>query len=117
GSSEREIVDLQQGDYEELDQLNAAKPYVKAAYRINHAEDIGIAVARSIRAAVSGRPGGVYLDVPAQLLGQAIDAVRGAESIVKVIDAAPAHIPSPASIDRAIEVLKSAKRSEERRVG
>src|SRR5450759_5008706 len=42
GSSEREIVDLQQGDYEELDQMNAAKPYAKAAYRINKAEDIGI---------------------------------------------------------------------------
>src|SRR6476469_1510841 len=39
GSSEREIVDLQQGDYEEMDQLNAAKPYCKAAYRINKAED------------------------------------------------------------------------------
>lgn len=110
GSSEREIVDLQQGDYEELDQLNAAKPYTKASYRINHAEDIGIAVARAIRAAVSGRPGGVYLDVPAQLLGQTIDAVRGKESIVKVVDAAPAHIPSPASIDRALDVLKSAKK-------
>lgn len=110
GSSEREIVDLQQGDYEELDQLNAAKPYVKAAYRINHAEDIGIAVARSIRAAVSGRPGGVYLDVPAQLLGQTIDAVRGAESIVKVVDPAPAHLPSPDAIQRAVDVLKSAKK-------
>src|SRR5881296_1882641 len=27
GSSYRETIDLQQGDYEELDQLNAAKPY------------------------------------------------------------------------------------------
>ena len=47
GSSEREIVDLQQGDYEEMDQLNAAKPYAKAAYRINKAEDIGTGVARA----------------------------------------------------------------------
>jgi oxalyl-CoA decarboxylase len=31
GSSEREIVDLQQGDYEELDQLAIAKPLAKAA--------------------------------------------------------------------------------------
>lgn len=56
GSSEREIVDLQQGDYEEMDQLNAAKPYAKASYRINKAEDIGIGVARAIRAAVSAVP-------------------------------------------------------------
>ena len=78
GSSEREIVDLQQGDYEEMDQLNAAKPYAKAAYRVLHAEDIGIGVARAIRAAVSGRPGGVYLDLPAKLLAQTHGRREGA---------------------------------------
>src|SRR5436853_1355967 len=35
GSSERHIVDLQRGDYEELDQLATAKPFAKAAYRVN----------------------------------------------------------------------------------
>jgi oxalyl-CoA decarboxylase len=49
GSSEREIVDLQQGDYQELDQLNIARPHCKAAYRVNRTEDIGIAVVRAIR--------------------------------------------------------------------
>src|SRR3979411_3057042 len=88
GSSEREIVDLQQGDYEEMDQLNAAKPYAKAAYRVLRAEDMGIGIARAIRAAVSGRPGGVYLDLPAKLLSQTIDAVKGKQSLVRVIDAA-----------------------------
>ena len=79
GSSEREIVDLQQGDYEEMDQLAIAKPLCKAAFRVLHAEDIGIAVARAIRAAVSGRPGGVYLDLPAKLFSQVLDAEKGAE--------------------------------------
>jgi oxalyl-CoA decarboxylase len=110
GSSEREIVDLQQGDYEEMDQLNAAKPYAKAAYRINHAADIGIGVARAIRAAVSGRPGGVYLDLPAKLLAQTLDAAAGKQSIVRVIDAAPRQLPAPDSVDRAIALLKGAKR-------
>jgi oxalyl-CoA decarboxylase len=110
GSSEREIVDLQQGDYEEMDQLNAAKPYCKAAYRINKAEDIGIGIARAIRAAVSGRPGGVYLDLPAQLLAQTLDAAHGKRSLVKVIDAAPAQLPAPDSVQRAMDVLKSAKK-------
>src|SRR5438477_5127554 len=54
GSSEREIVDLQQGDYEEMDQLNAAKPYAKASFRVLHAQDIGIGIARAIRSALSG---------------------------------------------------------------
>lgn len=110
GSSEREIVDLQQGDYEEMDQLAIAKPLCKAAFRILHAEDIGIGVARAIRAAVSGRPGGVYLDLPAKLFGQVMDAAEGAKSIVKVIDPAPAQIPAPDAIERALSVMKGAKR-------
>jgi oxalyl-CoA decarboxylase len=110
GSSEREIVDLQQGDYEEMDQLAVAKPLCKAAYRVLHAEDIGIGIARAIRAAVSGRPGGVYLDLPAKLLGQTMNADAGAQSLVKVIDAAPSQLPSSAAIDRALAVLKQAER-------
>ena len=110
GSSEREVVDLQQGDYEELDQLAIAKPLCKAAFRVLHAADIGIGLARAIRAAVSGRPGGVYLDLPAKLFSQVMNAAAGRKSLVKVIDAAPAQIPSPAAIKRALNVLKSAKR-------
>jgi len=110
GSSEREIVDLQQGDYEEMDQLAIAKPLCKAAFRVLHAADIGIGVARAIRAAVSGRPGGVYLDLPAKLFAQVIDADAGAKSLVKVIDPAPAQIPAPAAVKRALDVLKGAKR-------
>src|SRR5210317_358682 len=110
GSSEREIVDLQQGDYEEMDQLAIAKPLCKAAFRVLHAEDIGIGVARAIRAAVSGRPGGVYLDLPAKLFAQVMDAAEGQKSLVKVVDPAPQQLPSPDSIARALDVLKSAKR-------
>ncbi|MGA9001967.1 MAG: oxalyl-CoA decarboxylase, partial [Pseudolabrys sp.] len=110
GSSEREIVDLQQGDYEEMDQLAIAKPLCKAAFRVLHAQDIGIGLARAIRTAVSGRPGGVYLDLPAKLFGQVMDAEAGKKSLVKVIDPAPAQIPSPEAVKRALDVLKSAKR-------
>lgn len=110
GSSEREIVDLMQGDYEEMDQLAIAKPLCKAAYRILHAEDIGIGVARAIRSAVSGRPGGVYLDIPGALLGQVMNEVEGAKSLVKVIDPAPAQLPSPDAVARALDVMKGAKK-------
>jgi oxalyl-CoA decarboxylase len=110
GSSEREIVDLQQGDYEEMDQLNAAKPYAKASFRINKIEDIGVGVARAIRAAVSGRPGGVYLDLPAQLLSQTLEVGRATQSLIKVIDPAPRQLPAPDSVERALNLLKGAKR-------
>jgi len=110
GSSEREVVDLQQGDYEEMDQLAIAKPLCKAAFRVLHAADIGIGLARAIRAAVSGRPGGVYLDLPGKLFSQVMDAAAGAKSLVKVIDPAPAQLPAPAAVKRALDVLKGAKR-------
>src|SRR2546425_3934658 len=110
GSSEREIVDLQQGDYEEMDQLNVAKPFCKAAYRVLHAQDIGIGIARAIRSALSGRPGGVYLDLPAKLFSQTMDAEAGRNSLVEVIDPAPRQIPAPDAVKRALDVLKGAKR-------
>src|SRR5438874_3019386 len=110
GSSDRAIVDLEQGDYEELDQLNAARPYAKAAYRINRPQDIGIGIARAIRAASSGRPGGVYLDLTAEVLGSALDVETARKSLVKVVDPAPPSPPAPQSVARAIELLANAQR-------
>ncbi len=110
GSSEREIVDLQQGDYEEMDQLAIAKPLCKAAFRVLHAQDIGVGIARAIRAAVSGRPGGVYLDLPAKRFSQTMDALAGKNSLIKVVDAAPRQLPAPDSVQRALDLLKGAKR-------
>src|SRR6202166_4653524 len=110
GSSEREIVDLQQGDYEEMDQLAIARPHAKAAFRVLHAEDIGVGVARAIRAALSGRPGGVYLDLPAKLFPQTIDAEAGRKSLIKVVDPAPRQIPAPDDVQSALALLRSARR-------
>jgi oxalyl-CoA decarboxylase len=110
GSSERPIVDLQRGDYEELDQLAAAKPFAKAAYRIDRVEDIGLGVARAIRTATSGRPGGVYLDVPGAVLAEAMNAEAGARSLWAVTDPAPRQLPAPEAVDRAVELLAGARR-------
>lgn len=109
GSSERELVDLGEGDYEGLDQLNYAKPFCKAAYRIDKPEDIAVGIARAIRAAVSGRPGGVYLDVPASLLGATMDQAAAEATIYKVNNPAPAMIPSKESISDALKLLSTAK--------
>jgi oxalyl-CoA decarboxylase len=110
GSSDRAIVDLEQGDYEEMDQLAVARPHCKAAYRVNRPQDIGIGIARAIRAAVSGRPGGVYLDLTAEVLGSALDAETGRKSLVKVVDPAPASPPAPEAVGRALDLLASAQR-------
>jgi oxalyl-CoA decarboxylase len=110
GSSERHLVDLQRGDYEEMDQLAAARPFAKAAYRVHRAEDIGRGVARAIRTAVSGRPGGVYLDIPAAVLGEIIEAEKAAASVWEVVDASPRQAPEAAAVDRAIDLLAAAER-------
>ncbi|MGO9696510.1 MAG: oxalyl-CoA decarboxylase [Mycobacterium sp.] len=110
GSSNRALVDLQRGDYQDLDQLSVAKPLVKAAYRITRVEDIGLGVARAIRTAVSGRPGGVYLDIPGDVLGQALEASAAATTIWRVVDPAPRQLPAPEAVDRALDVLTRAQR-------
>ena len=110
GSSERNIVDLKQGDYEEMDQMSAAERFAKAAYRVDRLEDIGRGVARAIRTAISGRPGGVYLDIPAEVLGGVMDAAAGAATLWSLVDPAPRQLPAPEAVDRALALLERAER-------
>lgn len=108
GSSERHIIDLSQGDYEGLDQYNVAKPFCKKAYRVDRAEDVGLAVARAIRTAVSGRPGGVYLDLPADTISQ--EAPIADTGIYKLVDPAPKQEPSDAAVLRAVNIIKNSQK-------
>ena len=110
GSSDRATVDLQRGAYEELDQMNVARPFAKGAYRVDRPEDIGLGLARAIRAAVSGRPGGVYLDLPGSVLGATLDTEAGARSVFRVVDPAPRQPPAPEAVRRALDVLARAER-------
>ncbi len=110
GSSDRNIIDLQQGDYEGLDQMNIAKPFVKASYRINRPEDIAIGIARATRAALSGRPGGVYLDITTAMLSATIDTDAAQKSMFVTIDPAPRQKPAHEAVERAMTLLSQAKR-------
>ncbi len=109
GSSERDIVDLQQGDYEEMDQFQIAKPHCKASYRINSIRDIPIGIARAMRTALTGRPGGVYVDLPARLFGQTMPLAEA-----NALRFTPAPIGGAAAADadvaRAAAVIKAAKK-------
>ena len=83
---------------------------MKAAYRIGQVQDIGRGVARAIRTATSGRPGGVYLDIPGDVLGQAVEASAASGAIWRPVDPAPRLLPAPEAIDRALDVLAQAQR-------
>ena len=110
GSSVREPIDLQQGTYEGLDQLAIAKTLVKAAYRVNKPEDIPTAVVRAYRAAVSGRPGGVYLDVTTPCLGAIMNGADADKLFYEPVDLEPSVVPSAESVKRAVELIASAKK-------
>ncbi len=108
GSSDRNIIDLQQGDYEGLDQMNIAKPFVKAAYRINRPQDIAVGLARAIRAALSGRPGGVYLDITTAMLSTTMDVNEASATLFAPVEPAPVQLPSSTSVKRALKLLSNA---------
>ena len=110
GASDPTMVDMNMGTYEQLDQFNTAKPLVKAVFRCSKAKDIPSAVARAYRAAVSGRPGGVYIDMTTPALGEIMDAADVEKLFYTPVDLYSPVAPNQESVDRAVELLTSAKR-------
>ena len=109
GASDPTMVDMNVGTYEQLDQFNTAKPLVKAVFRCSHAKDIPSAVTRAYRAAVSGRPGGVYIDMTTPALGEIMDRDEAEKLLYQPVDVYSPVAPNEASVDRAVEILTSAK--------
>ncbi|MDE6294785.1 MAG: oxalyl-CoA decarboxylase [Muribaculaceae bacterium] len=110
GASDPTMVDMDMGTYEQLDQLNTARPLVKAAFRCSHAKDIPSAVARAYRAAVSGRPGGVYIDMTTPALGEVMNAADAEALFYTPVDLASEVAPNAEAVKRAVDILASAKR-------
>lgn len=110
GASDPQMVDMDMGTYEQLDQLNTARPLVKAAFRCSHAKDIPSAVARAYRAAVSGRPGGVYIDMTTPALGEVMNREDAEKLFFTPVDPSAPVVPNKASVEKAVELLLSAKK-------
>lgn len=110
GASDPQMVDMDMGTYEQLDQLNAARPYVKAAFRCSHAKDIPRAIARAYRAAVSGRPGGVYIDMTTPALGEIMNAADVEKLFIDPVDVYSPVAPAQEAVERAAELIANAKR-------
>ncbi len=110
GASDPQMVDMDMGTYEQLDQLNAARPYVKAAFRCSHAKDIPAAVARAYRAAVSGRPGGVYIDMTTPALGEVMNREDAEKLYFTPVDVYSKVAPNADAVARAAQTIASAKK-------
>ena len=110
GASDPTMVDMNMGTYEQLDQLNAARPFVKAAFRCSYAKDIPSAVARAYRAAISGRPGGVYIDMTTPALGEVMNREDAEKLFYTPVDLYTPVRPNQDAVDRAVELLSTAKK-------
>lgn len=109
GSSTRHVVDMHEGEYEGLDQMNYAKAFCKESFRIDKIEDIPLAVARAMHIACSGRPGAVYIDFPDDAVAQTMDKDEAAAKLWTANQPNPAMPPAQASIDEALKLLSEAK--------
>lgn len=110
GASDPTMVDMDMGTYEQLDQLNTARPLVKAAFRCSYAKDIPSAVARAYRAAVSGRPGGVYIDMTTPALGEVMNREDAEKLFYTPVDLYSPVAPNDEAVERAAEIIANAKR-------
>ncbi|XP_047310007.1 2-hydroxyacyl-CoA lyase-like [Impatiens glandulifera] len=64
--------DYGRGDFQELDQIAAAKPFSKFSVKATDIREIPNCVFQVVDQAVSGRPGGCYLDLPTDVLHQTV---------------------------------------------
>src|SRR6266571_4971282 len=87
GSSEREIVDLQQGDYEEMDQLAIAKPLAEAGKK---------SLIKVVDPAPKQIPG-------ADAVKRAVDLLKGAKKPLIVLGKGAAYAQADADIRALIE--------------
>ena len=110
GASDPTMVDMNMGTYEQLDQLNAARPFVKAPFRCSDAKDIPSAVARAARAAVSGRPGGVYIDMTTPALGEVMNREDAEKLFYTPVDIYSPVAPNDEAVERAAELILNAKK-------
>lgn len=108
GSSTRHVVDMHEGEYEGLDQMNYAKAFCKESFRIDKIEDIPLAVARAMHIACSGRPGAVYIDFPDDAVAQTMDKDEAAAKLWAANQPNPTMPPAQASIDEALKLLSEA---------
>ncbi|XP_020251781.1 2-hydroxyacyl-CoA lyase [Asparagus officinalis] len=104
--------DFGRGDFQELDQIVAVKPFVKLAAKATDISQIPRLVFEVINNAISGRPGGCYLDLPSDVLHQKIseaDATRLlAESQFPRIQ--ECRVSENQDIQSAVSLLRKAER-------
>lgn len=105
--------DFGKGDFQELDQIEAVKPFSKFSIKAKHIKEIPNCVAQVVAHSAAGRPGGCYLDIPTDVLHQTVTESE-AESLLaqtkQILDGVQAVAGNDREIERAVELLRKAER-------
>ncbi|KAK8711929.1 hypothetical protein V6N13_147185 [Hibiscus sabdariffa] len=111
GSSDQK--DAGRGDFQELDQIEAVKPFSKFSVKAKDIKEIPSCVARVLDHAISGRPGGCYLDLPTDVLHQTITESE-AEKLLSEVEKGrifeEPKAPPTSEIEKAVSLLRKAER-------
>lgn len=99
-----ETLPLQGG----IDQVDLMRPITKWSHRVTHTHRIPDLVAQALRVATTGRPGPVFLELPADVLFARVDEARAVFPQTVTPEARPA--PPAEAIERAIDWLRQAER-------
>ena len=91
--------------FQEVDVCGITMPITKHNFFVKHIEDLAPTIRRAFRIAQSGRPGPVLIDIPKDVTAAKCEYT-----------AEPAQIPAPApqpvegTLERAVELIRSAKK-------
>jgi thiamine pyrophosphate-dependent acetolactate synthase large subunit-like protein len=97
------------GGFQELDQISATRSVCKWTGRVDSTERIGEWIHLALGKAQEGRPGGVYLDFPGEVVAGRIAEAEVEASLRTAPEISRAHA-DPATIERVADLLESAER-------
>ena len=96
------------GDFQETPQVEAAAPFCKWSVAMDNPLRIPWFVNTAIRKALSGRPGPVYLDFPADVINAQVDDAD--VDWLQPVGEIPRAFADPEAIKRASQILAEAER-------
>uniref|UniRef100_A0A7C9D3D6 2-hydroxyacyl-CoA lyase n=1 Tax=Opuntia streptacantha TaxID=393608 RepID=A0A7C9D3D6_OPUST len=110
--------DVGKGDFQELDQIAAVKPFSKFSVKATSISEIPKSVFDALAHAVSGRPGGCYLDLPSDVLHQKMSVADAEELIAKALEESSASVQKEKDIEtvpsKDVSIAVSALRQAQR---
>jgi acetolactate synthase I/II/III large subunit len=98
------LAQLGQGAFQEIEQVAAAKPVTKAAWRVEDVNRLGDDIKQALSLAGSGRPGPVHLSLPADVLESTVSEHSGLTDETPK----PNIIPDTSTVDEILARLTEA---------